>query len=297
MNKSIKRVRRVGANLPAMITNTSLVRDVPKSATNALYNNTISQRIATLETEVADINVVMANNTTPLNNLSTTNLYVRNIQLVYSQTSTMSSGVVYYNTVDPSTINSVNNVTKLPIQINNLDTTDNILSEIVPINNGLCFMLPYDSNTYQLSFTSELKLNTENVPVVAPQSSINYLSGSPNGSSMPAIAKLVVYQVDSTGCIVDTNSSAIISSTWSNIITDPTLSGPAPANFKIFQEPTVSGVPGSYYKTGSSNISQSFNLLPVLDASGIPQGRRLITIAVTNGFCFSSCNVNITKLI
>ena len=196
--------------------------------------------------------------------------FVRNIIFTYARTMITSGSVSYYNVVDPALTDPSSNITKFPINIKSATQNINIASEIAPFNSGVAFILPFDSNTYQISFSTEIKINTESVPVTPPESSINYLLGSPYSSANPAIAQLVVYQLNNNGVVINASPSAVVQSTWSDIIIDPSLPGPAPNNFKVFQESDIVGPGGTYYKTQISNINPTFTVVPVLAPNGIP---------------------------
>jgi len=222
--------------------------------------------------------------------------YFRSLHFHYARTQAISGGITFYNTVDPTAIDPATSVDKYPIRITSPDPDVRVRPDTIPIGPGVAFLLPFDTHTYQVSFTATAKFNTEMIPVVPPQPSINYLAGSPYIGAQPAIAQLVVFQVDSSGSVVDMNPSASLQFTWANVCIDPTLPGVPPNNFKVFQEPDVSGQPGAYYKICPSNINIVYNVIPILDHNGHPFGRRLISVAVTQGFSFGHASVTITRL-
>lgn len=222
--------------------------------------------------------------------------YTRSLTFTFTRTQAINTGITYYNTVDPSAINPTVYVDKYPINITSPDPNVFIPPDIAPIGPGVAFILPFDTYTYQVSFSANLKINTETIPVTPPQSSINYLQGSGYINAQPAIAQLVVYQLTSTGVAIDKNPSASLVFNWSNIAIDPTLPGPPPNNFKIFQEPDVTGQPGTYYQAAPSNVNPVYNIVPILDTNGKPMARRLITIAVTQGFSFSDATLTLVRL-
>jgi hypothetical protein len=222
--------------------------------------------------------------------------YTRNIDFTYAKTSVVYSSVTYYNVVDPTVIDPNADINKFPIGIvSNVSGVD-ITPDIVPVGPSVGFMLPFDSHVYQVSFTATLKINTEAIPVVAPQPSINYLSGSGYVSAQPAVAQLYTTQMTATGPEVNINPTASLQFTWANMCVDPLIALPSPANFKTYQETGITGQPGTYYKACPSNIYTVYNIVPVLDTNGLPYGRRVVTIGVTTGFSFSSANMIITRV-
>ena len=222
--------------------------------------------------------------------------YTRSLVFTYAKTQAINLGITYYNTVDPTAIDPTNFVNKYPINITSPDLNVIIPPDIAPIGPGVAFILPFDTYTYQVSFSANLKINTETIPVVPPQPSINYLQGSGYIGAQPAIAQLVVYQLSSSGVAIDQNPSASLIFTWSNIAIDPTIIGPPPNNFKVFQEPDVTGQPGAYYQGAPSNVNPVYNVIPILDTNGRPLARRLVTIAVTQGFSFSEATLTLIRL-
>lgn len=229
-------------------------------------------------------------------NPSVSTPYSRNINFTFTKTSVVYSSVTYYNVVDPTAIDPLTDVNKFPTGIVNNGGSTDITSEIVPIGTSVAFLLPFDSNVYQVSFTATLKINTETIPVVPPQSSINYLSGSSYVSAQPAVVQLYVMQMTSTGPSISTTPTASLQFTWSNMCTDPSSVLPAPGNFMVYQETGITGQPGAYYQACPSNIYTVYNIAPVLDTNGNPYGRRLVTLGVTAGFSFSTANMIITRV-
>src|SRR3984885_11630491 len=123
--------------------------------------------------------------------------YARNIIFEYKKTyARAADGILYLDVVDPNEINPTSNVNKLPISICNADPCFSIADEIIPLDSGVAFLLPFDSFIYQISFSAELKINTESAGVVTPLGSIYYLSNSNNPTSQPAIARVIVYQLN-----------------------------------------------------------------------------------------------------
>lgn len=226
--------------------------------------------------------------------------YTRNIVFGFPRTTGLDIDLVLnYNVVDPTAIDpdpSTGDVNKYPTSITSADPSINILSDIVPIDTGLAFMLPFDSNTYQISFSGELKVSTETAGTVTTQGSIMYLQGSGDPAEQPAIMQVMIYQVDENGSYVASNPSARLEFTWDNICIDSSLTGPAPNNFAVYQEPGTTGTEGQYYKTCSSNQNPVYNIAPILDTDGNPRGRRLLTLACTRGFSFSKGTMLITRL-
>lgn len=216
----------------------------------------------------------------------------KNLTFIYTQTSQLVNGITYYNTVDPSAINPSINVTKYPINIISDDPSICIKEDIMPMGSGVAFMLPFDTNTYQISISAELKINTE-IGIVTPLGSINYLSGSGIPAAQPAVAQIVITQLSNMGIIVDTNPTSSLNLTWNNICTDPLLQSPPPNNFQVFQEPNIIGQPGAYYKTCTSNTA-TIDTIPILDTNNKPLSRRLVTILVTQGFSFRVVKAVIT---
>ena len=223
--------------------------------------------------------------------------YARNIIFEYKKTyARAADGILYLDVVDPNEINPTSNVNKLPISICNADPCFSIADEIIPLDSGVAFLLPFDSFIYQISFSAELKINTESAGVVTPLGSIYYLSNSNNPTSQPAIARVIVYQLNQTNTIVDINIANQISFTWNNIDYDPASPNTPPGNFMIFQDLSIPGQNDTYYKTHSTHHSSVFNISPILDSNGLPFGRRLVSIVVTRGFSFNKANMTIVRL-
>jgi len=186
----------------------------------------------------------------------------------------------------------------MPINIVSTDCNISLAPYIAPIGPGVAFILPFDNNVYNICFTAVLKINTENVPLNPPNTigSIFYLQGSGNILAQPAVAQVIVYQLDINGVAIDNNPAAAISFSWNNICINPQLTPPPPNNFKVFQEPTIPGPGGAYYQSCSSNSNPSFNIIPILGPNGKPLARRLITVLVTDGFSFSEAIMTITRV-
>jgi hypothetical protein len=218
--------------------------------------------------------------------------YNRKISFQYAKTSLLIGPTTYYNVVNSTIIDPNTNVTKYPISITDLEVGSTVTQNIVPIITGVAFELPFDSFTYQVSFIPEVKISTE----LATTNSINYLSGSGLLGSQPAVAQLEVHQLDNNGVVIDRNLSARTLVTWANISIDPLLPAVPPNNFRKYQDATIPGAPGEYYKTLITTSSPIYNILPILDSNNKPYGRRLVTFAVTAGFSVSSVTATIVRM-
>jgi hypothetical protein len=191
----------------------------------------------------------------------------------------------------------------MPINITNTDPCCSITQDISPIGQGVAFILPFDTYTYQVTFTAVLKINTENVPLNPPNTlgSIYYLSGSANSTTIPpaepAIAQLIVYQLNSSGVIIDENPAATQTFTWETMCVNPSSINTPPNNFNVYQEPNIPGPGGAYYQSCASNTNPAYNITPILDSCGQPLARRLVSVVVTAGFSFSQASMTITRII
>lgn len=229
------------------------------------------------------------------NNIIKSNSYERQISFYYEPLILTDDSKMnyHYYMVNSTYIDPLTDVTKLPININSSDSQD-ITSEIFPIGNGLAFALPFDSNTYQINFSVELRINTEKITLNPPNAyqAISYLADSDNPNQQHAVAQLVIYELnDKNDVSIDINPAASIKIKLSDMLKDKNT----PNSLEIFED-QVNGEHVSYYKSQTVNSNTSYNIVPNLDSDKKPITRRLVTIVTTEGFSFDHAIMNITEL-
>jgi hypothetical protein len=173
----------------------------------------------------------------------------------------------------------------------------NILPFTVPLNGGVGFVLPYDKDTYQISFSTELRINTGQD--TNPYYFIDYLTGSvtsPPNTKYDAVLELVVYKVDNTGSIINTSSLSTYTLTWDDIRQIAAIPTIPPTNKSQFQ--TYSDGTYSYYRNNPMTILPVFQIDgSPLNGDGEPYGRRVVTVRCTSGYSFHNSVMNISKVI
>lgn len=184
-----------------------------------------------------------------------------------------------YNLVNSKYIDQFSDVIKMPISIDSDNKTD--------IGNGYAYIISDNSSRYQISFSCDLRINTTN-KLFYPNNypSIQYLKGSGNVDAEPAIAQLVVYEIDENDNVsINMIPTAVQHITWADIcLTDP-YGEISESNFKIFEDSD-----GKYYKT-NEKINIVYDILPIEDKTKT----RLFSIIVTSGFPFYKINVLLKK--
>lgn len=183
-----------------------------------------------------------------------------------------------YNLVNSKNIDQFSDITKMPMSINSDNTTN--------IGNGYAYIIPDNSSRYQISFSCELRINTTN-KLFYPNNypSIQYLKGSGNVAAEPAIAQLIIYEIDDDDNVaINMIPTALQHITWADMCLIDTDGEISESNFKIFENSD-----GKYYKT-NEKINIIYDILPVDNVK-----TRLFSIIVTSGFPFYKINVTFKK--
>lgn len=213
----------------------------------------------------------------------------REIILYYPLNTITNNNITYYNVVNPNAINPQLNVTKFPCSIK---SCVDISCDIYTTNTGeLYYILPNDNNTYYITFSAELKISTETS--ITSYGSINYLSGSSviAANPQPAIVNLIFAEETCNVITPISNINSQLQLTWNNVQTNPGSTLLPPSNFIVFQEPFVSGLPGSYYKANNSTSCFTYEFRSLQNNCS----KRLISASVTSGFSFSAVKIKISR--
>jgi hypothetical protein len=233
---------------------------------------------------------------------------------VITNVSTTSTPDNYYYTVDPTVIDpsGVNYISKYPITVISAHSDDDSTADAIPLNPGVGIVLPLDTATYKISFTAELRINsnssvlgtgvyasTPDGPIDYLQSGVKNINANINLSSSPAVIKVEVRYMTPAGVIIDTNNANTLDFTLDNMCvnTEPV---PPLINLTTRTNPIVIGAAeGTYYVTCTPEHNVPFDIFypsAALDSEGRPYGRRVVTVVATEGFSFHNATVHIMKV-
>ena len=270
-------------------------------SSNLITQNIISNQVYKIEENIKPMNIITVQNKQTEENIKPMNLSTsqnkqteeknmkhiniidqieNNINIIfkYDPVILTKNNVVYLHMVNSLYIDPYTNVTKLPINISSPDL--DISSNIIKLGNSYAFILSSNTNMYKVYFNAELRINSDEIIINPPNAypSIEYLKGSDNPNEQYAIAKLLVYEIDKENNMsININASFSVNIDRQNLYIDNTNN-----KLKVFSDDM-----GNYYKS-HINI---YNIIPA--SSNNTLIKRLITVAVTEGFSFDHVSLNI----